>query len=237
MFVTYTQFLNESARPNRYHHLVEYTVIGPGANVERIREACELATKNHFAAVCVVPEMVGYATGFLRDTPVKVVAVLEFPDGAGKTRERVLACTDSAAEGAWAIDVAMDFKLLSRGDADSTRNLRDDVRALSRACHDAGTILRMGIQAPRLTADQILRACEVVVAGGADGIVTSTGAECPMDKVSLMRRTLPDWVKMKAAGGIRTNDQIVALLRYCDRVGTSTVPGELDPKNSPENLQ
>ena len=99
----------------------------------------------------------------------------------------------------------------------------EEIQQVRRAC--AGQVLKVIIETCNLTEDEKIRACKLVTEGGADYIKTSTGfgsAGAKLEDIALFRAHIGSHVKMKAAGGIRTREDMIAFLEAgCDRLGTS----------------
>jgi len=234
--------LNESQ--NTFNSMIDYTYLKENSTVDDIKQLCEEAVENNFYAVCVLPGSVGTAQAFLENTDVKVVTVISFPKGVDTTNNKVKETMKAISDGADEIDVVMDFnqlKELSTLDGeeydDIYTELLEDIRYVTRACHSDGNILKVIIETDELNYNQIKIACEICVEAGADYVQTSTGYSKTVkpfsdkvDKIKYMSKILPDYMKIKISGGVRSIDQIDEVKPYVDRIGTSIVIEENNVK-------
>ena len=113
---------------------------------------------------------------------------------------------------------------------DIYEDILDDIKSVARVCHKDGVLLKVIIELDNLNYHQIKLACDICVDAGADYVKTSTGTskssisfEEKIEKIKYMRKILPDYMKIKISGGIRTKDQIQQALPYIDRIGTSII--------------
>ena len=223
--------------PKRYNKLIDYTYLREDANVDKIEEVCKQAKENGFYSVCVRPDFVSYASNFLEGTDIKIVTVVSFPDGDDKTQEKVVKSQKSISNGADEVDMVMNWKMLQKmsKESDETKKqdleqkIYDDIRKVADVCHGADSIvLKVIIESGELTLEQVKKACELCSKAGADFVKTSTGYAAKgaeIDKVRFMRSILPDHIKIKASGGIRTLQDIETFVNAgADRVGTSSNP-------------
>ncbi len=197
---------------------IDHTVLKPDAKWEDIAQICEEALQYHTASVCIPPYYVARAK---REYPeLNVCTVVGFPLGyqesAAKAQEAGLALAGGARE----IDMVINVAALKNGDDETVLN---DIRTLRTACYNA--ILKVIIETCLLTEDEKIRACKLVTEGGADYIKTSTGfgsAGAQLEDIALFKKHIGPDVKIKAAGGIRTREQMEAFLAAgCDRIGCS----------------
>lgn len=226
--------------PRRYNKIIDFTYLREDTNVDKIEEVCKHAKENGFYSVCIRPDFVSYAVNFLEGSGVKIVTVISFPEGADKTQEKVVEAQKAIANGASEIDMVMNWKLLQKWSKESNEKKKEDylqkvydnIRKVAEVCHGADSIvLKVIIESGELTLDQVKKACELCSKAGADFVKTSTGYAskgAEIDKVRFMRSILPDHIKIKASGGIRTIQDIEAFVNAgADRIGTSSNPAIL----------
>lgn len=200
---------------------IEHANLAPNATRARIEKLCEDARERGFAAVCIHPTRVAQAVGVLVGTPIAVCAVVGFPSGAHASAIKVSEATLCVAEGATAIDVVANSGLLIDGAA---IDYADEISRVRQAIGDK-VILKVIIEAPLLSPDQITQAAHIAVESGADYIKTSTGVytKARREDVCLLRSVLPPGVKIKAAGGIKSAACACELIAAgADRIGTSS---------------
>jgi deoxyribose-phosphate aldolase len=215
-------------RPEDLTKTLDHTVLASGTTDADLIKACADSREHHFAALCSFAEVVPLVSEQLRGCDVKTCAVIDFPAGAGTTAERARAADVAVAEGADELDVVMNFQAMITGDF---RLVRDDlmrvVRAVrARAANDArgDVLVKVIIEAPLMDDKRKRLACKIVDDVGADFAKTCTGVgtHATVHDVELMRDALPERVGVKAAGGVRTLDQVQALIGAgAARVGTS----------------
>ena len=199
---------------------IDHTNLVPDAGAAQIVALCTEARAHNFAAVCVNPMRVGLAVSELRDTGIAVCAVVGFPSGAHLTSTKVAEATACVTVGAREIDMVAHAGWPK--DREWER-YRDDIRAVREAI-SSETTLKVIIEASRLEPGEIERAALLAAEAGADFVKTSTGVygQARIEDVTLLRRILPAHVKIKAAGGIRTLEQVLSFLNAgADRIGTS----------------
>lgn len=197
---------------------IDHTVLKADAKWEDIAQICEEALQYHTASVCIPAWYVARAKENYPE--LNVCTVVGFPLGytetAAKAKETELALAAGAAE----IDMVINIAALKNGDDAA---VLEDIRALRKVCGTA--ILKVIVETCYLTEDEKIRVCRLVTEGGADYIKTSTGfgsAGAQLEDIALFRKYIGANVKIKAAGGIRTREQMTAFLDAgCDRIGCS----------------
>lgn len=216
---------------------VDYTYIKDKTTIDEIKKVCEEAENNNYYSVVVSPDNISTTKAFLEDTDIKVCAVIDFPKGISKSnikiKEALAAITDDVDE----IDFTFNFtklKELSLAKEDKYQDiydeLLDEIKSVSRICHKNGIILKVIIETEEITFDQINTVCQICVNGGTDYIQTSTGFSKKnkpfsekVEKIEYIRKILPNYIKIKATGGIRSYEQIEELKNLVDRIGTSII--------------
>jgi deoxyribose-phosphate aldolase len=226
--------------PSRFNKAIDFTYLREDANIDKIQEICKMAKDNGFYSVCIRPDFVSYAVNFLENSGVKVCTVISFHEGTDKTQQKVAETQKAIANGADEIDMVMNWKLLYKWSKESDKEKKtdieqkmyDDIRKVADICHNANSVtLKVIIESGELTLDQVQKACELCTKAGVDFIKTSTGYAskgAEIDKVRFMRSILPDHIKIKASGGIRTIQDIENFINAgADRIGTSSNPAVL----------
>ena len=234
---TVGQYLKESK--TSFNYMIDYTLLKPHLTIDAIKEHCEVAKENNCYAVCIYPEYVSTASAFLEDSKVKICTVISFPKGDASTIEKVREADKAISDGAEEIDMVLNWKKLKKmTELDSTseeyeteyNDLLDDVKQVAYICHKNGVTLKVIIESGELTFEQIKIACDICIDGNADFVKTSTGFSpsgvgAELEKVKYMRKILPDYIKIKASGGIRSQEDVEKFATYVDRIGTSVIPG------------
>jgi len=205
---------------NRY---IDHTNLKPYARAEDIVRLCNEAKEYDFYAVCVNPYRVKLAKELLRGSDVNVATVIGFPLGATPTEVKVFEAGRALEDGADELDMVINIGALKDGDYDY---VREDIKAVAELAHERGAIVKVIIETCYLTEEEKIKACELAKEAGADFVKTSTGfgtGGATVEDVRLMRRVVGDGMGVKAAGGIRTYEQALAMIEAgATRIGTSS---------------
>jgi deoxyribose-phosphate aldolase len=201
---------------------IDHTLLKPEATREQVTQLCFEARKYDFASVCVNPTQVKLCADLLRGSPVKVCSVIGFPLGANTPEIKAAETRQALAEGATEIDMVINIGGLK------DRNLElvaRDILAVLKPVHEAGCLLKVIIETALLTDEEKQIACLLAKEVGADFVKTSTGfstAGATVEDVALMRRTVGPLLGVKAAGGVRTREDLDNMVKAgATRVGAS----------------
>ncbi|OON68029.1 deoxyribose-phosphate aldolase [Hymenobacter sp. CRA2] len=209
---------------------IDHTLLKPEATRAQIEWLCAEAREAQFASVCVPPHYVSVAAAALQGSGVKVCTVIGFPLGYATSAAKLAEAEDALRNGAEELDMVMNNAAFKSGEYTV---VEQDIRQLSALCHASGAILKVIIETALLTPDEIRQACDLCAAAGADFVKTSTGFAsrgASVEDIRLMRSHLPEHIRIKASGGIRTHAQAVALVEAgADRLGASAGLALLTP--------
>lgn len=199
---------------------IEHTCLKPDIDEHSIRMLCEEACKYKFHAVVVNPVWVKSATEELKDSSVAVVSVAGFPLGANRGDVKIFEALKAIEDGATEIDLAANISQLLSGKYQDAALEIETLRKSMPAHH----ILKVIIEANRLSPQQQTDAVQAVIDGGADFVKTGTGFFGPVTIEQIRRiAAVAGSLSIKAAGGIRTVDQCrVLIAEGADRLGTSS---------------
>ncbi len=206
---------------NKY---IEHTLLKQDASKSDLIKLFDEAKKYKFLGVCINPCYVKLAKENLKDSEVKIVTVIGFPLGANKTEVKVFETKQAISDGADEIDMVINVTKLKDNDTDFVIS---EIEAIKEACgvHN----LKVIIETDLLTKDEIVRACNCCVEGGADFVKTSTGfvkggVGAKVQDVELMHNTVKNHgLKVKASGGIRDSEAAIAMIKAgAVRLGTSS---------------
>jgi len=202
--------------------LIDHTVLRPDASAEDVRKVCAEARKYGFASVCVNPARVALAASELSGGRVKVCSVVGFPLGATFTDVKVREAELAIRAGAQEIDMVINVGALKDR---NYQTVKSDIQGVAEACHASGVLLKVIIEACLLDDGEKAIACAISKLAGADFVKTSTGfskAGATAADVALMRRVVGPELGVKAAGGIRTLEDLRAMVAAgASRVGAS----------------
>lgn len=201
--------------------LIDHTLLKPAATQADIERLCNEARQYGFCSVCVNPYWVKFAKKQLQGTDVKVCTVIGFPLGACTTAAKAFETKDAIANGADEIDMVINIGALKSHDCATVLN---DIQSVRKACQ--GHILKVIIETSQLTDAEKVTACELSAEAGADFVKTSTGftgSGATAEDVSLMRRSIPGHMQVKASGGIRTRADFDTMVAAgATRIGASS---------------
>jgi deoxyribose-phosphate aldolase len=202
--------------------LIDHTLLKPDATAGDIRRVCREAREYGFASVCVHPYWVPLAATELDGTPVKVCTVIGFPLGANSTAIKVAEAEDAIRAGAQEIDMVLNIGELCGGNSDAVRK---EIEAVVDASHGSGAIVKVILETALLNDEQKAAACLLAKRAKADFVKTSTGfgpGGATAHDVALMRKTVGPDMGVKASGGIRTLDDLRAMIAAgATRIGAS----------------
>ena len=203
-----------------YKKMIDHTVLKADTPLETVKRICDEAIEYGFASVCINPCHVAYCADYLKDSDVNVCTVIGFPLGANTSAVKAFETKDAIANGADEIDMVMNIGALKDKNYDL---VRDDVKAVVEAAN--GTLVKVILETCLLTEDEIKKACELCVEAKADYVKTSTGFStrgATIEDVQIMKAAVQGKAKVKAAGGVRTHEDMVKIVEAgADRIGTS----------------
>ncbi len=208
---------------------IDHSLLRPELDDAFIEAGCRLAAEYDVASVCCRPADIRRAAGLLAGSDVAVGATIGFPHGNHLTATKVFEAGQALTDGAVELDMVLQIGALKSGrDAE----VQADIEAVVRLAHDAGALVKVILENAYLTDDEKVRACQLSEAAGADFVKTSTGfapGGATHEDIILMRRSVSPRVRIKAAGGVRTLDALLAVLELgVTRVGATQTKSILD---------
>lgn len=203
-------------------NVIDHTLLRPDATEADIDRLCAEALTHRFLAVCVHGSWVRRARRNVAGSPVFVCVVAGFPLGAMASDVKTYEARRALDDGAQEIDVVQHIGALKSRDDDYVAR---DLAGIVEACHRAGARSKVILENALLDDGEKVRACRIAQRVGADFVKTSTGfasTGATTHDVALMRRTVGATMGVKASGGVRTLDDVRAMLAAgATRVGTS----------------
>ena len=202
--------------------LIDHTLLKPEASRKEIQKLCEEALKYGFASVCVNPWNVAQAAEILRASEVRVCTVVGFPLGATLPQVKVFETEEAIKLGAQEIDMVINIGALKSGQEEA---VEADIRGVVEASHRGGAICKVILETALLTTEEKVRASVACKNTGADFVKTSTGfstAGATAEDVRLMRAVVGGEIGVKAAGGVRSLDDLKKMVEAgATRIGAS----------------
>lgn len=216
--------------------MIDHSILHPTMTDDDLRRECAIAAKYDVASVCVKPYAVAQAVELLKGTDVFVGCVIGFPSGNSAISVKVFECETACNDGAVEIDMVVNIGKVLQGDWDY---IEKEIAAVTNACHKSGAIVKVIFETDYVTKkEDIVKLCEICTKVGADYVKTSSGfgfvkgddgkysyVGATIRNLELMRKSSGEKVKVKAAGGVRTLDGLLAVQKAgCARCGaTATI--------------
>ncbi len=201
--------------------LIDHTLLKPDAKREDVEKLCREAAQFCFASVCVNPNWVPLCRDLLRGSGVKVCTVIGFPFGSHLPDVKAYEARRAVEQGAEEVDMVINIGALKSKDyATVEKDIAGVVQAVGKH-----TLVKVILETAMLTREEKIMACSLAKAAGADFVKTSTGyggGGATVDDIRLMRETVGPEVGVKASGGIRTKEDVDAMVAAgATRIGAS----------------
>ena len=200
---------------------IDHTNLKPEATPQDIDRLIDEAKTYHFASVCINPCYVGYAKKKLQDSDIKVCTVIGFPLGANTSAVKAFETAEAIRQGADEIDMVIAIGALKAG---LYQEVQQDIEAVVKASQ--GHLVKVILETCLLSREEIVKACQLAMAAGAQFVKTSTGFNkhgATVEDVALMKATVGEKMMVKASGGIRTlQDALQMIEAGASRLGTSS---------------
>lgn len=189
--------------------MIDHTVLAPNSRRETFVEACRFAAEAHCASVCICPFFVRDCANLLRGTGVKTCTVIGFPHGTAATAAKVAEAQIAMKDGAEELDMVVNIAKVKDGDWDF---VKADIAAVTAAVHAANGKVKVIFENCYLEREDKIRLCQICTELHCDWVKTSTGfgtGGSTIEDLRLMKTNIGPDVQIKAAGGIRTLDQLL----------------------------
>ena len=204
--------------------LIDSTLVKATATKSEVEKLCWEAVQYGFGCVMVNPVYVRLAASLLKGTDVRVGSTVGFPFGVSLPDVKAFEAVKAVEDGACELDMVMNLSAFKSGDYELVKQDIEAVVAVKRISSDI--TVKVIIETPLLTDEEKITACKIVKEAGADFVKTSTGlfgGGATVEDVKLMRQVVGKDLGVKAAGGIRTYKDAVAMIEAgANRIGTST---------------
>lgn len=201
---------------------IDHTILKPTTSKAQIDQLCEEALQHGFAAVCVPPNRVEQAVKKLKDSKVKVATVAGFPLGYNESIVKMIEVNTAIESGVDEVDIVANIGAIKEHDWDAVKM---DLLVAVNLCLQNEVVSKIIIETGLLTDSEIVRMCIICAELQVDYVKTSTGFNgggATIEAVKLMRANLPEKIKIKASGGIRTREFALQLIEAgADRLGCS----------------
>lgn len=219
--------------------MIDHSLLHPTLTDESIARGCMLADKYHVAAVCVKPYAIGTAQRVLAKSSVAICAVVAFPHGNSTTAIKVIEAQEAVSSGAVEIDMVVNIGKVMGGDWEF---VADEIGAVNKVVTGQGAALKVIFENDFLNDMQIIKLCEICSQKKVAFVKTSTGygfirqengmysySGATDHHLQLMRTHSSPSVAIKAAGGIRTLDDLLRVRRLgVTRIGATATQDILE---------
>jgi len=208
---------------------IDHSLLRPELDDAFVADGCRLAAAYDVASVCVRPADVARAKAILAGTDVAVGTTIGFPHGNHLTETKVFEARRALADGATELDMVIKIGALKSGrDAE----VRADIATIVEVAHAGGALVKVIFENAYLTDDEKVRACRLTESAGADFVKTSTGfapGGATHEDLALMRASTSPHIQVKAAGGVRTLDALLAVMALgVTRIGATATRTIID---------
>ena len=204
-----------------YNKLIDNTLLKADATEEQIKNLCKESKEWNFMSVCVNPYYIPFCKKELEGSDVKVCTVIGFPLGQMTTKAKVFETKDALAKGADEIDMVINIAALKDKKYDYVKN---EIAEIKKTCGDH--VLKVILECCLLTDEEKVQACLLAKEAKADFVKTSTGFSihgATVHDVELMRKTVGPEMGVKAAGGVRSHEELLEMVKVgATRIGTSS---------------
>ncbi len=191
--------------------MIDHSLLRPELTDAEVRDGCRIAIENRCISVCARPSDVTLCARELRGSPVLLTTVIGFPHGSCTPATKLSEAREMLAAGAVELDMVLNIGKLRSGESSY---VEDEIRALCDIAHAAGALVKVILENAYLTDEQKVTACRISERAGADFVKTSTGfakSGSTIEDLKLMRASCSPRVRIKAAGGVRTLDDALAV--------------------------
>lgn len=213
--------------------MIDHSILHPTMTDEDLLRECEVAKKYDVASVCVKPYAVKQAVELLKGSDVLVGCVIGFPAGNSAIEVKVFETETACNDGAVEIDMVINIGKALGGNWDY---IEKEIAVITQTCHKNSAIVKVIFETDYITKrDDIIKLCRICTKVGADYVKTSTGfgfvkgddgrfsyEGATISNLELMKKSVGENVKVKAAGGVRSLDGLLAVQKAgCTRCGAT----------------
>ena len=205
----------------KYNKFIDNTILKADATIEDIKRLCEESKIYDFKSVCINPCFIKAAKELLKGSHVLICTVIGFPLGSMTTEAKVFEAMDAVKKGADEVDMVINISMLKDKQYDYVKTEIEQIKGVV-----GKKVLKVIIECCLLTDEEKVIACKLAKEAGADFVKTSTGFSkwgATKEDIKLMRETVGPLMGVKAAGGVRTHEEMLEMIENgATRIGTSS---------------
>ncbi len=191
--------------------MIDHSLLNPTLTTSDLEAGLKLAIDYQVASVCILPYYLRRCADVLRGSGVRASTTIGFPHGGHATPIKLAETRQALADGGEELDMVVNISRVLSGEWDA---VRDEIAAICQLTHDAGQKLKVIFENCYLQDEQKIRLCQICGEIGIDWVKTSTGygtGGATHADLKLMRQHSPAHVQVKAAGGVRDFDGLLAV--------------------------
>ncbi len=189
--------------------MIDHSLLNPSLTVEQLEAGCQLALEYDTASVCILPYYLKRCAEILRGSNVCASTTIGFPHGCHTTAVKLAEAKQALADGSEELDMVVNISAVL---SENWNYVREDIRVVTDAVHQAGQKIKIIFENCYLNDKQKITLCGICGELRCDWVKTSTGygtGGAIIEDLTLMRKYSPDYVQVKAAGGIRDFDTLL----------------------------
>lgn len=209
--------------------MIDHSLLNPSLTAKELEEGCALALTYDVASVCILPYYAKRAADILRSHTVRPSTTIGFPHGGHTTNVKLAEVKQALEDGATELDMVIN---ISKARSADWNYVAREIELLTGQTHAAGQKIKVIFENAYLDDAAKIKLCEICGKIGVDWVKTSTGyasSGATLNDLRLMRKHSPAQVQVKAAGGIRDLDTLLAAREIgVTRVGASRTATMLD---------
>lgn len=209
--------------------MFDHSMLQPVLTDADMEAGCQMASEYGVATVCIKPYAVQLAARILRGSGVDVCTTIGFPHGGHRTSVKVYESERAMDDGAKELDMVVNIGKVLGGD---WGYVTQDIVPIVEAAHKRQAIVKVIFENCFLNDEQKMQLCRICGDVGADFVKTSTGygdTGATDRDLTLMRMHSPPRVQVKAAGGVKTYERVLAVRALgVTRIGASVTKAILD---------
>ena len=191
--------------------MIDHSLLNPTLVIVDLEAGCRQAVEYQAASVCIMPYYLKRCADILRGSGVKASTTIGFPHGGHTTAVKLAETRQALDDGGEELDMVVNISRVLSGE---WKFVADEITSICKATHDAGQKLKVIFENCYLKDEHKIRLCEICGEAGVDWVKTSTGygtGGATHDDLKLMRKHSPARVQVKAAGGVRDLDSLLAV--------------------------
>jgi deoxyribose-phosphate aldolase len=191
--------------------MIDHSLLNPTLTTRELEAGCALALRYDVASVCILPYALARCAELLDRSTVNASTTIGFPHGGHTTAVKLAEARQALKDGGQELDAVIN---ISKARSEDWQYVQDELAALADTIHAGGAKIKVIFENAYLDDAAKIRLCEICAEVGADWVKTSTGyapSGASMADLELMRKHSPARVQVKAAGGIRDLDALLAV--------------------------